>query len=214
MQRSYTGICFFASWLPILLHGFLFCESEAGAAGTDGTCAGSTKKGGDQQDQGIVPEEQDAENAEAADKARNWIISQLCSVMQAKTCSKAAAVEILQFLCTVAFVNNGSKGSKSKLAPVKLLAASEFDISEEVRNCAVARVASLATERLPCTAVPVSNSSNAANVSDGQEGADTDKGKTEPGTKHAAKSKRQKKDQKQQFQAHSLLIGEVCFTSK
>lgn len=183
-------------WYPYPYHivEHSYCESQCL---TVADADESTKTGAED----ITTEEQEAENAEAADKTRIWIIGHLCSVAQAQTCNKATAVEILQFLCTVAFVNNGPKGPKSKLAPVKLLADSEFDISEEVRNCAVARAASLATEGLPCTAITVSK-----DKIDEEKQDDDDVNKGKGGEKNAAGKKKGKGDMKQR---HSNLLIEV-----
>lgn len=151
-------------------------------------------------------EEDGSEHSAAANKARMWIISQLCSVAQSHACSKATAVEVLHFLAAAAFVSVGPKGSKSKLAPVKLLAASEVALSEEVRSFAVARIASLATDRLPCAAVV-----STQQVIAGEDDAKKQTSGTPDGAKpEQSKGKsKERKQAKQQYRPHVCLVGEV-----
>lgn len=128
-------------------------------------------------------------------------MSQLSSVAQSNSCSKATAVDVLQFLAAIAFVEMGPKSSKSKLGPVKLLATAEVEISEEVRAFAVARVASLATDKLPCASVvPAGGDDAETQKSDLPEGSNTEENK--------GKSKG-KKQPKQKYQAHTCLVSEV-----
>jgi hypothetical protein len=146
------------------------------------------------------------EAAAKVEQTRTWIISQLCSVSQAQSCSKATAIEVLQFLTTVAFVEIGPKGAKSKLAPVKLLAASEGEFSEELRNFAAARVASLATDRLPCATVEPAKQSKDA---DGETEPQVGQAKDESQAGKPKDKKKRKQQSKQQHQAHACLVDEV-----
>lgn len=111
---------------------------------------------------------------------------------------------MLQFLATIAFVEIGPKGSKSKLVPVKLLAASEVEFSEELRSFAVARVASLATDRLPCAAVATAQQGEAADGEDIKEETQA----TEDSKPGKGKNKTKRRP-KQQYQAHACLVDEV-----
>ena len=130
-----------------------------------------------------------------------WITSQLSSVAQSNSCSKVTAVDVLQFLAAIAFVEMGPKSSKSKLAPVKLLATAEVEISKEVRTFAVARGAALATDRLPCASVVQAG------------GDDTEKQKSDlpegSNTKETIGKSKAKKQPKQKYQAHTCLVSEV-----